>query len=323
MLRLPTANQPVYQLPLSNIKSKRRSKKDIETAETPREYLEGFAEFSEFISCDSENLIYRRFGSLGARNLLYLQAELQLLEAQLRDFDKRDKQLLSLDGSEDEKKAVDDAARAWECFLEQSVSKDGQRRKMALVLELRQVMKEYGISASPLPPLPPLQERTFTPNTEEALLRRSRILALPPPSTGTLRAFTNWFRHKKPFRGSAWHVLDDKSDMLALAADAEPDRLSELIRHYLGYRLRETRSDQPRSWGPVYFYPARRVARIVAGLSVLIAVLLLVGAIVALYYEPRMAMKIGLLALFTVMFGVSVGLLTKTRRVEVFAATAA
>ena len=125
MLRLPTANQPVYQLPLSNIKSKRRSKKDIETAETPREYLEGFAEFSEFISCDSENLIYRRFGSLGARNLLYLQAELQLLEAQLRDFDKRDKQLLSLDGSEDEKKAVDDAARAWECFLEQSVK---QRR---------------------------------------------------------------------------------------------------------------------------------------------------------------------------------------------------
>jgi hypothetical protein len=64
---------------------------DVEVANRPKEYLEGFADFSHYIVSDNSLSIYRRFRTLGARNLLYLQAELQQIEEQLHEIDERDR----------------------------------------------------------------------------------------------------------------------------------------------------------------------------------------------------------------------------------------
>src|SRR5450432_1649473 len=110
--------------------------------------LEGFAEFSEFIATDGELSIYRRFGSLGARNILYLQAELQVLESQLKALDDDDHSVVLLSSGKDcEKKAVDDAARAWESFESQVRARDQRQcRKMEIIIKIRILMKEYGMS---------------------------------------------------------------------------------------------------------------------------------------------------------------------------------
>ena len=50
--------------------------------------------------------------------------------------------------------------------------------------------------------------------------------------------------------------------------------------------------------------------------------MLLVGAIVALNYVHSQHWRIGLIAVFTVTFAGSVGLLTNASRAEIFAATA-
>ncbi|KAH0534091.1 hypothetical protein FGG08_007310 [Glutinoglossum americanum] len=276
---------------------------DVEIGESAKEFLEGFSDFSQFIASDDDLSIYRRFGSLGARNILYLQAELQLLEQNLQKLDEADHDVVMRHSDEDEKKEVDLAARAWECFEYQS--KKGTERqmlKMKLILRIREVMKEY----------------------EDAIIRRSQVLALKPPSRSTLTAFTGWFRSRMPFRFSSWHLLDDESDLIALKNEADPDRLSSLTQRYFGYYLKVDR-DTPKSWEPMYYFPARRVAWIVSSLSVLISAVLLIGAILALYYvsASRMGLRLSIVGGFTFVFAASIGLLTNAKRGEIFAATAA
>jgi hypothetical protein len=59
-------------------------------ASTPRRPSPiGFQHFSSHIALDPTLSIYRRFATLGARNLLYLQSELASLEARLVLLDER------------------------------------------------------------------------------------------------------------------------------------------------------------------------------------------------------------------------------------------
>jgi hypothetical protein len=119
---------------------------EIELGETKVQCLEGFSEFSEFISSDGSLSLYRRFGTLGARNLLYLQAELHLLESQLRALDNNDSKVVSQPTNNREKELVDDAARSWESFQAQAQARDSRQvKKMEVVLKIRTVMKEYGM----------------------------------------------------------------------------------------------------------------------------------------------------------------------------------
>ena len=49
----------------------------------------------------------------------------------------------------------------------------------------------------------------------------------------------------------------------------------------------------------------------------------MVGAIIALHFVSRPGVKLGLLAAFTLLFALSIGLLTNAGRSEMFGATAA
>jgi hypothetical protein len=159
-------------------------------------------------------------------------------------------------------------------------------------------------------------------NSENALLRRSQVLALGGPSHSNFKAFKNWFYYKIPLRGSGFHLLDDEDDMASLHNDKEPDLLSTFIHYYFGYYLRIERKT-PRSWGPIYYYPTERIAWIVAILSVLISAALLIGAIMALFWVKPMTQRLWIVGAFTLVFAAMIGLLTNARRAEVSAATAA
>src|ERR1700692_260382 len=93
---------------------------DVEAALDEMEYLPGFADFSHFIASDHSLSIYRKFAVLGARNLLYLQAELQLLEINLQELDVEDKQTIATSSNDLEKIKVEKGARSWEELKEQA-----------------------------------------------------------------------------------------------------------------------------------------------------------------------------------------------------------
>lgn len=60
----------------------------------------------------------------------------------------------------------------------------------------------------------------------------------------------------------------------------------------------------------------------VSVISIFIAAVLLVGSIMSLYFATNDAAKLVMVATFTAVFALSVGLTTNARRAEVFAATA-
>jgi hypothetical protein len=61
----------------------------------------------------------------------------------------------------------------------------------------------------------------------------------------------------------------------------------------------------------------------VAVISIVLAAILLIGAITSLYFVTKPAARLGMIGAFTVLFALSVGVMTNATRAEVFTATAA
>lgn len=162
---------------------------DAESASTADEHLEGFADFAAYIGSDRDLALFPRFDTLGARNLLYLQAELLALEEQLQEYDEEDRRFVEKNSTRTvegqlmpngpalevllaAKDFKSFARRAkvpeYEYWLENeierprtggsesdsqssgkaTVGKDNrQRQKMLTVLKIREVLKEYRMSA--------------------------------------------------------------------------------------------------------------------------------------------------------------------------------
>ena len=128
---------------------------DIDSSKRPKEYLEGYSELAEFIASDDDILLFRKFNVLGARNLLYLQAELQELEARLKRIDEEDMLEMTTTKDISERINIDRGARDWDFMTREAQDENGrQAKKMKIVLEIRRAMKEYRnlpvISSSPV-----------------------------------------------------------------------------------------------------------------------------------------------------------------------------
>ncbi|KAF2436402.1 hypothetical protein EJ08DRAFT_691573 [Tothia fuscella] len=98
-------------------------------AHSPANDVNGYPRFATFIGFMPELAIFRRFGDLTARNLLYLQAELAALSEDLRKLEASD--------SEPEKKDENLYAADWRCLSR------GNGEQWKLILKIRSVLREY------------------------------------------------------------------------------------------------------------------------------------------------------------------------------------
>lgn len=87
-----------------------------------------------------EVAMLRRFAALSTQNILYLQAELNKLESDLRAIEKEDLESGDIDRSI--------YGRDWQT-LSESVQFPGQGRQWVLFLEIRKKLNEYSTSSSP------------------------------------------------------------------------------------------------------------------------------------------------------------------------------
>jgi hypothetical protein len=199
-------------------------------------YVTGYASLAQFIASDRDKstAIYRRFDRLSARNLLYLQSEIAELEAQQEQYDREDIR------STTEEKA---SARDWITFRERSkqVNNDRDRKRMALVMEIREKLKEYS-SCIRSTSDGGLEEETniILADLGEAVLLESALLSLKPPPSRTLTAFRNVFHNvggKFPefpmLDGRSAEILDNTDDLMALHPRTDEDRLTQFMRNYL------------------------------------------------------------------------------------------
>lgn len=99
--------------------------------------MDGYNRLAAVIGTDRDLAIFRRFSILNSKNLLYMQGELTLLEAELRAIGNEDKE------SKDPRKAeFEFCIRA---LKGPHACEDGDQQ-WRKILEIRQKLKEYSMS---------------------------------------------------------------------------------------------------------------------------------------------------------------------------------
>lgn len=96
--------------------------------------FEGYPSLAEFIAIDGDAAIYRKFGHLSARNLLYMQSELHELEERLKELDQED---VSRTANDEAQKA----ARDWRHFSDPGNARAEKHRALQAVIRVK--LKDY------------------------------------------------------------------------------------------------------------------------------------------------------------------------------------
>ena len=136
--------------------------------------------------------------------------------------------------------------------------------------------------------------------------------------------------------------FDDPSDFVALRPAKGEDRLSQFLRDHCNWMFevsaraktiapiqkRLTPSQKKRDpsrqpWDGVRYGPESRIAKAVGFISVVVAAILLIGAIMSLYFITNPGWRLGLVAFWTSLFSLAVSILSTARRAEIFGAGAA
>ncbi|KAI8939335.1 hypothetical protein NX059_003126 [Plenodomus lindquistii] len=268
-------------------------------------YHDGYPALAHWMAQDPDNetLIFRKFDDLSTRNLLYMQAELFALQRSIIEIET---QMANCNDV-----MLIESARRWETLIVNANANGVQPRPekelMRLIAESKVRLKEY----------------------HEALVLQSQIAGLGRPSSRALGLFKRWFQgHSRDTNGQkafpiidgeASRMLDHEDDLAALKVPEEDDRLSQLLRDH--WPLRGQTGTNPKD--NTRYFRLRHVTRTVAVISTVVAAVELVGAITSLYFVSGPKARIGLIACFTSLFGMSLCLLTNARRGEVFGASAA
>ncbi|KAH0425847.1 hypothetical protein CcaCcLH18_10716 [Colletotrichum camelliae] len=244
---------------------------------------------------DNETLIFRKFDTLSAANLLYMQSEILELEKRLEQM-----HLLALQSDDMDLK---DAASTWATLVEQSQAgaasfRQDAKERMDLIKELRKKLREY----------------------HEILLLQSQIAQLKHPEERPLAAVRHFF--EKPHHilgGKAKGFLKDPIDLVTLKNSNEVDYLSRFLqRHWVTEK-------QISGDGVNYFarFNQRSINVTVNLVTLITAVIFLLGPITALNFVQNRTPKLALILVFAILFASNIGLITTAKRAEIFAATAA
>lgn len=95
----------------------------------------GYSILASLMGAYPEVAIFRRFGAINARNLLYLQAELTALEKKLLDAEKAD-----LESGHPDRSIY---SRDWRTLAESIEAPDGDGSQWQIFLRLREKLREY------------------------------------------------------------------------------------------------------------------------------------------------------------------------------------
>jgi len=158
--------------------------------------MNGYTKLASLMGHHSELAIFRRFGTLNARNLLYLQAELVHLELKLNRCAAADL------ASHDPDRAIYD--RDWQTLSESGQLPDGNPEQWDTILGIRKTLKEYS-----------KLDLTYAAvdadmYKDEALVLQSLVSKHDSPNPQDLKFLQNWM--KRPTMGYVY-LLGADSDI--------------------------------------------------------------------------------------------------------------
>ncbi|KAI4697216.1 uncharacterized protein J4E84_000343 [Alternaria hordeiaustralica] len=277
---------------------------EIKTTKTIplQEYPTGYPLQAAFQSSESSWSIYRGFSYLHARVILDLQDELRCLEENLEEID---------------------------------LENEGEGRLRSRKDDLK-FAKDQGIVSPRASLLDKI--RTKLVSYDEILVKTRELNAFQRPSKRDYRSFRTWFWNKKPLSYELEEqFIKRKEDLVSLRHGREWSGFDGLIesciqrvhcrlvqRIFATKELRDKTNDEH-----VHYYSQSRIEKLVGLIITLIIFILLVLPVVAMYKLTSVGDRnstfdaVGILVVFTLLFSAAMSLLTKAKRHELFAASAA
>ncbi|KEF51649.1 uncharacterized protein A1O9_12284 [Exophiala aquamarina CBS 119918] len=262
--------------------------------------MTGYRAFSDLLGRFPQLHCYRRFGSLSAKVLLYRQAELSHLEAELRVIVAEDEGDPTTCGCD----------RSWQKLNEfAAAGASGQRDK---VVEIDGKLREY----------------------HDSLIRVAQVCGLGMPHSNSVVFLRKWLQSPEhgaefleSYEGDPWEPECER-DLLALYDEGPGDGLARCLsklgkfwHHVFGHRLKPE-TDMEAGLGRVWEYRHRAFARSGDALCVFVSFMLPSMSTFVLFYVNDMVYRLGLMTCFLFVLAVLMMFALECRRVEVFAATA-
>jgi len=277
---------------------------------------EGYPRLAALQGTYPELGIYRRFATLNARNLLYLQAELVDLENRLDECTKADC------ASNDARKRLHN--KNW-YFLSQG-NEGMPNSQWDTMLCVRGKLKEYSEETRKVQCI-----TWYSWQTDKCLTQQRQLATFDRPETGNLECVKDWLSDPRQgncaLGGLDRNVWKDGKDLLVIKPDSiAADSFSRLLRKpliALCHRFPSGCCGPTDIESNICVYDEKVVIRTADMIGTAMSSSLPVLAVAVLYYIRSMLTRLGMVALFTVLFSLALMTTTKAKRIEIFAATAA
>ncbi|KAI4666409.1 uncharacterized protein J4E79_002447 [Alternaria viburni] len=268
----------------------------------------GYPRFSERIAVKPETGIYRRFDALNARRILFLQAELCVLELAIREVEARD----NADKTGKKSQYATDYYRMLKAPVNQ------QREQLELVTKMNGKLDQYRYSS------------------DQAVLQVSRLHELRSPDRFDLSDVQTFLRSNEmgpPYLDGEdrdlWGRPDDVNnyapDLVGVHPRIKEDTFSRLVSERAIYLFKcglgmFTKGNQHVGR---YIYYDSVVLRATSWITCILASLLPIASIIVLTHLSNLNTKLWVIAVFNVFTSVCLRTLTDAKRAEIFAVTAA
>ena len=188
-------------------------------------YPEGYPRIAAYVNSDVDTVLFRRFGDLHARCLLYREVELNDLEKKLNQRDKKD------ESKEETEWRVTHG-------IHHDNGKKNEDRK-ALIEEVERKLKSYCELKA---------RRHFSPALtvpDDLLLLESKMRKLPRPSERVHRNFMDYIYTENPFGESDIDFIFHEQDFVSLE-NFEESWLDQLIHRLMGHATKGIFRVRPR-----------------------------------------------------------------------------
>ncbi|EON62157.1 hypothetical protein W97_01376 [Coniosporium apollinis CBS 100218] len=269
--------------------------------ETHDSVCHGYPRLAHWVGREPSFAIFRRFATLNAKNILYLQAEIAYLELELDELERLNS----------------DDCGSLQTHLQGLLSApegSSGHKQMQKMLEIRGKLKEYN----------------------HMLLEHTKLYRLPEPNPSDFAELRTHLDNHSP-DGSAWlkvpedvWELDEDSstihhDLVALSQrNVSTDHFTSwvidwLVVHYAKLRYRFSRKKD----GDFTEIDDRKINRAVGTFTTIFGSLLPTASVFALYYIHDTIWRLTFIMLFSCFFSTCLAVFTDARRIEIFAGAVA
>ncbi|KAI4238447.1 MAG: hypothetical protein LQ349_001100 [Xanthoria aureola] len=263
--------------------------------------MANYNKLTELMGEHQELAMFRRFQKLNVKSLLGMQAEIIHLASELATVEREDER------SEDNSRSslhksifnLKASGGSTHCY---------QWRK---VLEVREKLEQYN----------------------KALVLYSRVQKLPDPGSRDLHTLQEWLDRPEGgdffLQGREADTWNDEDDVLTLSRrQADRDSVTRIVNDliipwYHCLRSRWDKGARATDINGVWFYHYDTMVTTINAISTLLSALLPSTSIFVLYFLQSPIARLAAAMVFTTIFSSTLFLITKARRIDVFAATTA